>query len=224
MKSSRLSYSLLLPLLVLVVWAVLVPTPAFINYLHLLRVSNGADPVHLHFGAFGAVVPHSRLFLFCLNVIGFSREHWIMAMNIPGIFIEILISLPTTWPMTWHPAGMYESWRAVAYPFYCLPWWWFVGRSADALAGRKKIGWISLLVGGLLCLCCAVAGVAAYLTDLPSDRIADLWLELGFVFWACIFAIVPLAWWMQRRRLRNAPIKNSTIADDNGAAEAAPLP
>lgn len=223
MKASRLSYSLLVPMIALVVWAVLVPTPALANYLFLLHASHGADPVRLHFGHFGVVVPRGRLFLFCLEPVAYRASHLITGLNLPGVLASILISLPSMWPSVWSPVAFpFEAWRAVAYPFYCLPWWWFAGCSLDGFVGQRKMGWIFLSVGSLLCFFCMFLDAGMYFEHSAHERAGFSWMFAGFTLWAILFAIAPLAWWRQRRKLRNALVEDAAPADTNGAASAAP--
>lgn len=225
MKTPRLPYSLLVPLIAIVVWAVLVPTPALVNYLFLLHASHGADPVPLHFGSYGVgnygvLVPRNTLFLFCLEPVAYNAGHMITGMNIPGVLADVLISLPTTWPSVWSPAALpLDSWRAVAYPFYCLPWWWLVGRSLDTLAGRKKAGRLFLSIGSLSFCFCVFLDAGMFLGLSPHDRAGMGWMFAGFTLWAVLFAIAPLAWWRQRRATRS---EDALPANTNGAASAAP--
>lgn len=224
MKAQRLSYSVLLPLITLVVWAVLVPTPALMNCLSLLRESHGGDPVHLYFGNFGVVVPRDRLFLFSLDHSAYQQNKLIRGINTPGLIADSLISLSSSWPENWYPAAFTSavSWGGVAYPFYCLPWWWFVGRGFDGVTARRRIGWLSLLIGCLLSFACAFLGTGFLISESASRRVPGLWIDLGFIFWAVLFAITPMACWRQRRRLRKAVVADPPAANTNGAAEAAP--
>ncbi|MGC8549100.1 MAG: hypothetical protein ACP5M4_05310 [Acidobacteriaceae bacterium] len=225
MKAQRLSCSVLLPMIAIVVWAVLVPTPALVTCLQLITASHGADPVHVYFGDMSAVVPRSRLFIFCLEPIACHAGGMISGTNIPGMLASVLISLPLTWPALWSPpAFSFESRRAIAYPFYCFPWWWFAGRSLDCLAGRRKVGWVFLSVGSLLCLLCIFLDAGLFFGLTPRERTGNNWIYFGFTLWAILFGITPLAWWRQRQRLRNAPVEaeKPLPANTNGAAEAAP--
>lgn len=205
MKVPRLSYSLLLPMIALVMWAVLVPTPALMNYLLLLHTSHGVDPVHLHFGHFGLVGPRGRLFLFSLDHSAYQQSALIRGTNTPGLIADLLISLTFSWPNNWYPAAFTSAvaWGGVAYPFYCLPWWWFVGRGFDGIAGRRRMGRTSLLIGGVLSFACAFLGTGLFFSNPADTRMAGFWIDLGFVFWAILFAVTPLAWWRGHRKLRD---------------------
>jgi hypothetical protein len=84
-------------------------------------------------------------------------------------------------------------WRAISWPFVCLPFWWIAGRAIDALRAVKyrslmpriglmeaAIGSIWVLVGALLFLSFLV--MAGIKRDLDSTRIAaagGLWTLLG---------------------------------------------
>jgi hypothetical protein len=45
-----------------------------------------------------------------------------------------------------------RAWNALSFPFYCLPFWWFVGRGFDVLLSRERLSWPSLPLGTLLCV------------------------------------------------------------------------
>ena len=94
----------------------------------------------------------------------------------------------------WAPKGMNDLlWRAVTWPFLCLPFWWIAGRAIDALSAMKRralipriglmesvIGSIWVAVGALLFLMFLI--MAAFKKDPDSTRIAaagGLWALLG---------------------------------------------
>lgn len=94
----------------------------------------------------------------------------------------------------WAPQGMNDLlWRAVTWPFLCLPFWWIAGRAIDALTAvnhrlvRPRIRLMEIVIGsiwaafgGLLFVGFLI--VAGIKRDLDSPRIAaagGLWALLG---------------------------------------------
>jgi hypothetical protein len=152
MRLNRLSFALLLPALELAVWLVLVPTQTALIYWHLHQLNSPAS-------AFITIAPGAAvtikgpesghpLFDLALQFSTFSKADLVTAINVPGVFVEALASLPTTWPDSWHPATLStQEWRPVVLPFYCLPFWWFVGMGIDTALGQRHLRWGWLLLG-----------------------------------------------------------------------------
>jgi hypothetical protein len=208
-KRSHLTFSFLLPLVSLSVWLVLVAVPATIGYLRLLAMAHGASAVHLQAGQFSTSVPRDGFLWFSIRGIGIQRSDSISALNMPGLFGELLISLPTSWPASWHPAGWdIKSWRTLVMPFFCLPAWFFVGRGIDALLGWRRLHWGTLLAGTLLCVLFLVLFLGLRF-GLSSDERCEVVFPLwGMFLWAFLFAVVPAAWIRQwRTRDTSSPAK-----------------
>ena len=137
------------------------------------------------------------------NMASFS----IQAINLPGSFIDFTIDKLTDTPSQgWAPRGTYSSvWRAIAFPIFCLPFWWFAGLGLDALFGRQWIRWWTCLEGSLLCLFSLlfffVTAVGSRSLE-PQRMIAAL---CGLAFWTLVFSpfvLTTLRQWLTLRRTK----------------------
>ena len=143
LKIRRLSFSSLLPVVVLVLWTVCVLMPTLVMAYRLNKVAHGADYVRLQFGTFEQIVPRHRWLAFALERVSFATWQPIAAINIPGTAVEALISLPLSWPYLWKPNELsLYAWRTLSLPFFCLPAWWLVGRGLDGLVRRIHLHWV----------------------------------------------------------------------------------
>lgn len=135
----------------------------------------------------------------------------ISSVNIPGVFIDAPVSRLFGGAIHRNPFGWtWIAWRAISYPFFCLPAWWFAGRGLDALLGWRRPHWWTLLIGTFLC-----AGSLTLLLGLrfglsAAEGAGDSWIVLGFGFWTLAFASFPAVWarravWRQRLK-RNEPL------------------
>jgi hypothetical protein len=202
MKVSRASFSVMLPLFELAIWVVLVVVPATLVFLNLNQTAHGSPTAHVGTERFGLEIPRQRVLWFAFWSATNNKAHAIAAINIPGTIPEVLISLPTSWPQSWHPAGwLIDSWRALIFPFFCLPAWWFVGLGVDSLLGWRRLHWVTLLLGSIFFLLFAVLFLGFRFGMSISERTeSDIrWVLWGFGLWALLFAAFPCAWLRQRR-------------------------
>jgi hypothetical protein len=115
--------------------------------------------------------------------------------------------LPTTWPSSWHPATIsIDAWRSIAFPFYCLPAWRFVGQGFDALRLREKVRLWKTTIATLLSIGFLVLSVGLTITQFAMERDGTVpksdriwWPIVGMGLWTVLFAGYPLAWLRQRR-------------------------
>lgn len=137
-----------------------------------------------------------------------------VALNIPAGLIQLPYSISK-----WAPNGMDDLvWRAISWPFLCIPFWWIAGRAIDALRALKHrslipkivlmesaIGSIWVAAGALLFVSFLVmAGIqkAPGLTRIAAA--GGLWALLG--------ALSPIARFRQKRlrERQNAAVKAAT--------------
>jgi hypothetical protein len=193
-------FSILLPLFDLAIWVVLVIVPTTIAYMSLLQMAHNSSTAEIRSGGTSfASVPRERFASFALSVGTIRQSHLITAINMPGIVSDLFISIPI-----WHIDRLrtqmtMESWRALSFPLFCLPAWWFVGKGVDALVGSIRLHWSSLLLGCLFCALFIFLGIGLGLTATADERADTWWILSGMGLWAVLFAVFPFAWLRQRR-------------------------
>jgi hypothetical protein len=207
-KLARLPFSYLLPLTELTIWLVLVIVPATLFFFQLRSLA-GPTGAPIQTATYKAFIPRHEIFSFAFTTGASRHSHIITALNLPGIIVEVLISLPTRSSVSWVPAGFFlDSWRSLVLPFFCLPAWWFVGRGIDALLGRRHLHWATLLTGSALSLLSSVLFLGLRFGASASERSENGgigWILWGFGFWALAFAVFPTAWLRQRKSLNPTP-------------------
>jgi hypothetical protein len=205
MRETRIHFSLLLPLIDLALLVLLVFVPITLTALHLYEASKGSNQVNIHSDAFDMSIPRNLIVPAAIRIATVPKAHAMVAINIPGILFEILISLPTSWPASWHPAALLlDTWRALVFPFFCLPFWWLVGRGLDGLLGKQRLHWSLLLIGTLFFGLCFALALGFHVSIPMSERDDSGWIIRGLTGWTVAFAILPIAWIAQVLRRRHA--------------------
>ena len=206
----RIRFSHLLPLIDLTLLAVLVFIPIALTALRLYQASNGASSIHLHAGELDGDLPRSQIIPWAIRVASVPRAPVVMAINFPGVLIQTLISLPahTSPPSTWHPEALaLDTWRALVFPFFALPFWWLVGCGLDALVSKERLHWWLLLIGTLLCITCLALGFGFHFDMAEAEHAGSVWFTRGLIGWTIGFVILPLAWIAQFiRQSRNREV------------------
>jgi len=126
----------------------------------------------------------------------------ITALNIPGVAVELLIDLPLTFPESWHPAHLdLFEWRALVFPFYCLPFWWFAGLGIDGLLRKRILRWFALMPGTLLAAFFLTGALAGIFGTTAADRGDSKYdaMMCGVLLWTLLFAGFPASWIRNRR-------------------------
>jgi len=206
--SRRISFSLLLPVLSLALWVCLISVPTTLVYANFQLSARGAPAVSFSSSLGKVTIPRKRFLRFAVVAATSHLAHVIQAVDLPAIAIELPLSrLSSTWPRTWTPAGMtVESWRAVIYPIYCLPFWWFVGVGLDGLLKRRHLRWPWLLTGTLLCGFLVFLALGLTFGVSAKDHVGMAYVFWGFGFWVALMGIFPATWLRQglasRRNLR----------------------
>lgn len=219
MKRWTITFALILPLAELCAALLILTVPALLIFLNLETLAHGTGVAHVEFGQFSETIPRSDFVQFATRSSSFRSSHTLTALNMPGLFGELLVSLPTTWPASWHPAEIsIDSWRAVMTPLFCLPAWLLVGCGIDALLGWRNLHWTVLLAGTLLCVLFAALFVGLQFGMSASERgevVFPLW---GLSLWTALFATSPAAW---IRRLRTRAKDRRDRKQNRGELEAA---
>lgn len=206
MRFARISFSLLLPLAELVIWAVLIPIPAARMYYRLHQANRNLENASIGVGQFEVRLHRNRLAILVIGPLAARHFHSVFAANLPGEFGEILISLPTSSHLAWHPAALpMNSWLPLIVPFSCLPAWWLVGLGLDGLSGRRRLHRKTILTGSaffFLFLFFLLVFLVGVIQSTAAERVDLDWLFPGLLFWTIAFGVLPLNWWRQRQSLR----------------------
>lgn len=186
-RTDHIRFTLLLPLLSILSWVCFVAVPVTVDELQLRD-------------------PHKLTQRIPQDLPGQKASHialWFNGIDVPANFVELPIDrLLPTWPETWYPDGFtVSSWRAVTFPFYALPFWWFAGLGLDTLFRRRHLAWPVLVLGSALCMVSALGAVAlTQAGERPFDAPGvDLPVVIGAYLWALLFAAFPVAWALHRR-------------------------
>jgi hypothetical protein len=203
MREDRVPLSHLLPIVDLALLVLLVIVPITLTSVHLYQASKGATQIHIHSGQVEMSLPRNQIVPLAIRMETVSKAHIIQGINVPGTIFEILISLPTSWPATWHPAALLpETWDALVFPFFGLPFWWLVGCGLDGLISNERLHWSLLLVGTLLFGLCLTLALGLSFVMSAAERQFANWPPLGLTGWTIAFAVLPIAWIMQLSRQR----------------------
>jgi hypothetical protein len=202
----RLPFSHLLPLIDLALLVILVFVPITLNALHLYSASKGSDPVQLHSGTVEMTFPRSQIIPWSIRAATIPRARTMMAINAPGALFQWIISqsLSDT-NASWHPQALaLETWQALVFPFFALPFWWLAGCGLDGLVYKERLHWSVRVVGTILFALFLAAVIAFCFPMTASDR-TDLTLPMrGVISWTIGFATLPAAWIAQSIRQRHA--------------------
>jgi hypothetical protein len=206
MRLNRLSFALLLPALEIAIWLVLVPTQIGLIYSRLQQLNSPtSSTIRIAPGSAIAIQkPESDhpLFALALRFGTYANGDLIAAINLPGVFVDGLVSIPFSDTHTDYPAkiGM-QARRAIVLPFYCLPVWWFVGVGLDVASGRRTLRWGWLLLGTVFFTLTAAVLVGLRFGMSEAERASmKNWVISGFCFWVVAFSAFPIAWILQRSR------------------------
>lgn len=202
-KLPRLPFSLLLPLLDLFLWVVVAAIPTTFLYMNASQIASSEPNLTEKIGSTRFPATRDQYIAAAVEN-SMERTGQVMtAINEPATLAEMLESLPTSWPESWHPQSLeLFSWRALTYPLLCLPAWWLVGRSLDALFFSRRLHWPALLTGTIFCLLFIICFFGILLGTPPAPADDGSWACQGLAFWSALFFVSPVAWWLQWRRSR----------------------
>jgi hypothetical protein len=208
MRGDRIPFSHILPIIDLALLVLLVIVPITMTSIHLYEASKGATQVHIQSGQFDMMLSRDQIVPWAIRVATMPRALTMMTINLPGVLIQALISLPAikSGAQGWHPQALtLQTWQALVFPFFALPFWWLVGCGLDGLFRKERLHW-SLLVGGTLLFGLCLAAVIAFCFPMSLADRADLALPMkGFIGWTIAFGILPMAWVAQSIRQRREP-------------------
>jgi hypothetical protein len=196
--------SLWLPCFSVLLWLTLVAKPIAYYFFSSLVQVEGQRQAGLGNGR--VVLP--SLFTRAIYDEGYRHGAVVNAVNIPGVFTELIVSLPLSFPESFHPAGVpLVGWRTLVISFYCLPFWWFAGFGAEGLLRFRVLRWRSLLPGTIVAVLFLALLVGFAFGMTPAERAeSDPWMESnswilwGFGLWVLLFSAFPASWIRNRGR------------------------
>jgi hypothetical protein len=212
MRGDRVRFSHVLPVIDLALLVVLVFVPITVTAVRLYQASNGSDHVQIHSGQFEMTLPRSQIVPWAIRMETMAKAHLMMAINLPGALIQSLISLPSikSGAQGWHPKALtLQTWQALVFPFFALPFWWLVGRGLDGIVRQERLHLSLLLVGTLLSGTCLALTLDLRLGMSVSERISADWFIRGLAGWTIAFAVLPTAWITQPIRPRRGRDRGS---------------
>jgi hypothetical protein len=197
MRETRIMFSHLLPVVDLALLVVLVFVPISLMSVRLYEASAGSNQVNIHSGQFDVTLPRNQIVPLAIRMVTVSKAQIIMAINLPSVLIPLISG--------WHPPSMLlETWQALVFPFFCLPFWWLVGRGLDGLLRGQRLHWSILLAGTLLFGLFVFDAFSLYVIPV-ANRSNVVWVTKGFAGWTIAFAVLPIAWIAQSIRQRRNP-------------------
>ncbi len=196
----------MLPLAELLVAAVVAGPPA-VQMLH--------SPPYLHRATTGKIIidmadPAVQRWLAERRPRFPSRFEDVWYLNVPALLVEIAIDLPTAWPDYYRPAWSWplglDGYRALTWPIWALPLWFFAGRGLDSLFRRYKItGAEAFFIGSFSFLIALFTILAVICGGLQSvDERYQIWELLPLAMWFGFGVICQIAWWRQRKEHKAA--------------------
>lgn len=137
-----------------------------------------------------------------------SRYEDVYYLNMPASLVEIGISLPTSWPESYcpgwaRPLGLF-GFRAITWPIWALPFWFFAGRGIDSLFRGKTISAFEAFFMAAVGLFWGSVAVAIAFDPGDVGEVYMRWTALPGVMWISFSLICLIAWWKQRRARRSA--------------------
>jgi hypothetical protein len=129
------------------------------------------------------------------------------ALNLPGGEIQLPYIILSADKMEWKPVAMdFRVWRAITWPFLCLPFWWIAGRAIDALNAIPKrkliprIGWTETIIGFLFMTTCAIGFAGLLFSGSKEDNDSvTIRFVAGCGLWAMLGGLSVIARFRQRR-------------------------
>ena len=203
MKRYGGSFAVLLPVAEVVGSAGLFLAYALRIYLHLKGAAHGADSVSFGTGGLRITLASKGFLSAAFQFASWPAERFIVAVNAPAKYVEILVSLVISQTARWEPRWMFPStWHCLTYPIYALPAWFCIGRGVDALLRRGQVRTFLMVASAVFgAVSAGLFGVIRFgLSAADRQSVATTeWLMVGFAVWTVLFAIPVVAWVGQRR-------------------------
>lgn len=191
MDKARISFARTLPIVALLLSFLITAIPATIAYSHQLQHS----------------APHALRD--SLTTAASHTSHTVQALNMPAFLVEIFSGVLSGEGLHgWSPYPIdLLTWRAIIFPIYCLPFWWFVGLAMDALLAGHRLRRSLLFVG---CILWATSFSLMCVWVISAAPRALLILPyFGFALWICLLSVFPGT--LVRERLAHRRLRTRSV-------------
>ncbi len=130
-----------------------------------------------------------------------------LALNLPVGIAQLPYVLVSPAKREWVPKGMLpNTWRALSWPLVGIFFWWFLGRSVEALPTARRsvvyprISWIETACAVIL-LGTGLVALIGMLTSTPADRsdLQFMTLLAGGLLWGLLATVTITARFLQWR-------------------------
>lgn len=130
-----------------------------------------------------------------------------LALDFPVLVAQLPYVLASPTKREWVPKGMPpDIWRALSWPFAGVLFWWFLGRSVEALSAARRsvlhprISWVEAAFAIIL-LGAGLVSAVGILTSTPDDRsdLQFMTLVAGGLLWGILASVTITARMLQWR-------------------------
>jgi hypothetical protein len=130
-----------------------------------------------------------------------------LVLDFPVLVAQLPYILASPAKREWVPKGMPpDIWRAVSWPFAGILFWWFLGKSAEALPAARRsvahprIRWVETAFAIILSGA-GLISIIGILTSTPDDRsdLQFMTLLAGGLLWGILANVTLTARFLQRR-------------------------
>lgn len=136
-----------------------------------------------------------------------TRKAAPLVLDFPVLIAQLPYILVRSPKREWVPKGMFpDVWRALSWPFVGMFFWWFFGRSVEAVsAARRSLARPRITLaetsGALILSIVGLVALAGILTSTPDDRHDFQFLALiaGAILWGILATTTLTARFMQWR-------------------------
>src|SRR5882762_1814287 len=141
-----------------------------------------------------------------------------LALNFPVLIAQLPYILVSPTKREWVPKGMFpDIWRALSWPIAGMFFWWYLGRSFEALyAARQsvahpRINWAETTFALILCGI-GIVTLIGIVTSTPDDRrdIQFMALVAGGLLWGIMATATVVAGFLQWRLAKRHHSSQST--------------
>jgi len=142
-----------------------------------------------------------------------------LALNFPVLVAQLPYILVSPAKREWVPKGMIpDTWRALSWPFVGIFFWWFLGRSFEALpAARRSV--VHPRIGSIETACALILlgtgllTLIGMITSTPDDRrdVQFMTLLAGGLLWGLLATVTIAARFLQWRVAKRNAAAQTTI-------------